>query len=88
MAVKGAASKEIITKIILGVFKGSFVCGKEIRIPVVEGADPVQIKLTLTAAKDLIAADGSDTVAVTQFVEPTEEEKVQIQNLLKELGIQ
>ena len=84
---KGSSSKELITEILLGVFKGSFVNGKELRIPVIENGDPIQIKVTLTAAKDLISADGSDSISVAQFSEPTEEEKEAIKQLLIKLGI-
>lgn len=84
---KGSSSKELITEILLGVFKGSFINGKELRIPVLENGDPIQIKVTLTAAKDLISADGSDSISVAQFSEPTEEEKEAIKQLLIKLGI-
>ena len=85
---KGSSSKELITEVLLGVFKGSFVNGKEIRIPVLENGEAIQIKVTLTAAKDLISADGSDTISVAQFSEPTEEEKETIRQLLAKMGIE
>lgn len=54
MALKGQESKKIITQQILEIFEGAFISGKEIRIPFTENGEPVQIKVSLTAAKDLI----------------------------------
>lgn len=55
MAVKGAESKKKITDKILETFEGAFLNDKEIRIPMVEGGSEVQIKVTLTAAKENIS---------------------------------
>lgn len=60
MAIKGAESKEKITKAILSIFEGSFINEKNIIIPMSEGGEPVQIKVALTASKTLIQ-NGSDT---------------------------
>ena len=54
MALKGQESKKIITQQILETFEGAFILGKEIRIPFTENGEPVQIKVSLTAAKDLV----------------------------------
>lgn len=54
MALKGQESKKVITQQILETFEGAFVSGKEIRIPFTEDGVPVQIKVSLTAAKDLV----------------------------------
>lgn len=59
MAAKGAISKEIITKKILEAFPGSFIIDKVIRIPMSEDGSIVQIKVALTAAKDVLEPDGS-----------------------------
>lgn len=66
MAVKGAQSKEQISKKILETFEGSFSYngGKEIRIPWREDGSILQIKITLTAAKVPVEPeDGSVTPA-------------------------
>jgi len=100
---RGQASKDTITAKLLEVFPGSFINGKEIRIPMSESGEPIQIKITLTAAKDLVECDTSDVAAVasaavssTGFpppvkkVEPikaTAEEKKNVADLLAELGI-
>lgn len=55
---KGAQSKDTITKKLLETFKGSFLDGKVLRVPMIEDGEEVQIKITLTTAKDLITPDG------------------------------
>ncbi len=59
MAAKGALAKETITKKILETFPGSFTIDKVIRIPMSEEGSVVQIKVALTAAKDILEPDGS-----------------------------
>ena len=51
MAARGAFAKESITNQILAAFPGSFKYDKEIRIPVEENGETIQIKVALTAAK-------------------------------------
>lgn len=51
---KGTESKNLITEKLLATFEGSFISGKEIRIPCYENGEQVQIKVTLTAAKDAV----------------------------------
>jgi hypothetical protein len=50
---KGTEAKEIIIKKILETFDNSFLYnnGKEIRIPIVENGEELQIKAVLTCAK-------------------------------------
>lgn len=54
MAVRGSQAKAEIQKKILEVFPGSFISDKIIRIPMTEDGEVIQIKCTLTAAKDII----------------------------------
>ena len=61
MAARGSASKEVITSKILETFPNSFVYGKEIRIPIEENGETIQIKVTLTAAKTNVEC-GGDTI--------------------------
>lgn len=51
---KGQVSKALINKRIIDTFEGAFAYndGKEIRIPMLEDGQEVQIKVTLTCAKD------------------------------------
>ena len=54
---KGAISKEFVFKKILETFEGSFMQDDKIcRIPCIENGETVEIKVTLTAAKDIIGA--------------------------------
>lgn len=102
MAARGAASKEIITNKILETFKGAFQYDKEIRIPMVENGENLQIKLSLTCAKTNVEAEGDkppfeggevaydvdpSTPAKDFMNEPTEEEKTAVEDLLKKLGL-
>lgn len=48
---RGAAAKEEIINRLLSTFEGSFKFDKEIRIPMMENGEEVQIKVTLTCAK-------------------------------------
>lgn len=100
---RGAIAKEYIFNKLLEVFEGSFVYnnGKELRIPYDEGNGEVQIKVALTCAKDNVSPNGEveraaavvETDAPSNFpapkkpVEPTEEEKQNVSDLLKALGL-
>ena len=104
MAAKGAIAKEAIFAKILETFDGSFVYngGKEVRIPWDENGNMVQIKVTLTAAKDSVSPTGDviapvavakEEDAVSNFplprknIEPSLEEKKNVEDLLKSLGL-
>ena len=73
---------------------------KEIRIPVIENGEEVQIKVSLTAAKVNVERDGGvldftkktettaqTTSAAPQSFEPTEEEKNIVNDLISKLGL-
>jgi hypothetical protein len=100
---KGAQAKSEVMKKILSTFEGSFTYsdGKEIRIPVYEAGELVQIKVTLTCAKENVVA-GADSAMPGDFpapkttaptpertapVQPTEAEKQNVAALLKKLGL-
>ena len=100
MAIKGAEAKLEITNKILELFPGSFKYDKEIRIPVIENGEEVQIKISLTAAKVNVERDGGvldftkktettaqTTSAAPQSFEPTEEEKNIVNDLISKLGL-
>jgi hypothetical protein len=61
--MKGADSKNIILKKLMEVFPGSFMDDKVLRIPMTEGGEPLEIKVALTCAKDLLG----DAVAASAF---------------------
>ena len=100
MEIKAAEAKLEITNKILELFPGSFKYDKEIRIPVIENGEEVQIKVSLTAAKVNVERDGGvldftkktettvqTTSAAPQSFEPTEEEKNIVNDLISKLGL-
>lgn len=100
---KGAIAKQIVFDKILKVFEGSFMYngGKECRIPIDEEGNEVQIKVALTCAKDNVSPNGEIERAAApkeegmtnsfpaphKIAEPTEEEKQNVADLLKSLGL-
>ena len=100
MAARGSESKNIITAKLLETFAGSFIYDKNIIIPMVENGESLQIKIALTCAK-INVESGMDTAipgAAPQstatpkpldnhgIVEPTEEEKQRVVDLINKLG--
>ena len=59
---KGQIAKEEITKKILDTFSGAFRYDKEIRVPIMENGELVQIKVTLTAAKVNVEQGGESVI--------------------------
>jgi hypothetical protein len=93
--MRGQLSKDNITKAILQIFSGSFVepSGKIIRIPTTCEGENIEIKIQLTAAKDIIGG-GQTVVSSTeakeytpQDRELTEAEIAEIKDLITELGL-
>ena len=67
---KGTESKQKVFNKLLEVFPGSFMQDDKIlRIPCIENGDTVEIKVTLTAAKDVLgaAAPASTTAEAGEF---------------------
>ena len=100
MALKGSISKEIVSKKILDTFEGSFKYEKEIRIPMEEDGNQIQLKCVLTCAKTNVEPNGENaipgevtpvTVGIPAnektFVEPTQEEKDNVQKLMQMLNL-
>ena len=100
MAVKGSIAKQEVMAKILEIFPNAFQYDKEIRVPMIENGEEVQIKVTLTAAK-VNVTNGADTALPGDFpaptntpvtpertapVEPTAQEKQNVANLLAHLG--
>jgi hypothetical protein len=100
---RGAESKLKVQKQILEIFPNAFLYndGKEIRIPISEGGEIVQIKVALTCAKENVevGADvampgdfpASKTTAPTpertEPIAPSDKEKQAVADLLKSLGL-
>ena len=91
---KGSIAKIEITKKLLETFEGSFLYNndKEIRIPFEENGERVEIKVTLTCAKENVGG-GNATIetpvvqTTTPVTEPTQEELDNIANLLNSLNL-
>ena len=101
MARGNAAKQEIFNKL-LKVFPNSFMQDDKIlRIVTSEDGTPVQIKVQLTAAKDLLSPEGEEPVFESgdydfeamnppvgpEKVEPTQEEKDNVAAMLKALNL-
>ena len=108
---RGQIAKAEVAKKILDSFEGAFSYndGKEIRIPIMENGEEIQIKVALTAAKENVnpgddnLLPGENTTRVndngqiefvhkvsaaeTRIVEPTQEEKQNVQDLLRAIGL-
>ena len=101
---RGAVAKAEVLKKIQNSFEGAFLYndGKELRIPMMEDGEQVQIKVALTCAKDNVepgqdnAIPGAATNKKIEFentsvekkvVKPTEEEVKNVNDLLQALGL-
>lgn len=94
---RGAVSKQAVIDKILETFQGSFVYGKELRIPMVEDGEQVEIKVTLACAKTnvgdgAVAGDfesgNAVQVSVTEApAKPTQAEIDNISKLMDRLGL-
>ena len=105
MASRGSVLKQEIAEKILNTFPGSFLYndGKEIRINGMEDGSPIQIKVTLTAAKVAVEGGSNDAAINAEGAaaapvksaemnekvpqEPTAEEKERLTTLLNRLGL-
>jgi len=93
MAARGSVAKTLIGTAILQVFPGSFIDSdqKTIRIPTTCEGEPIEIKISMTAAKDLVGGQASSVAASKQAVpqnrEMTDEEIAEVKRLVTELGL-
>lgn len=102
--MRGALAKQEIGEKILKTFENSFYynSGKEIRIPWEEEGVLLQIKISMTCAKDMVSVEGDIEKAaavvkeegpINSFpaphkpAEPSDEEKKNVEDLLKSLGL-
>ena len=99
---KGSIAKEAIFKKMLEVFPNSFMAdAKTLRIPWEENGETIEIKVALTAAKDILGSsvdmnweDGGDAEKASAAApkapvssEPTAEEKANVEKLMASLGL-
>ena len=93
MAARGSIAKTLIGTAILQVFPGSFIDSdqKTIRIPTTCEGEPIEIKISMTAAKDLVGGQASSVTASKQAVpqdrEMTNEEIAEVKRLIEELHL-
>lgn len=97
MAAKGTESKNTIFTKLQEVYPEAFWedTGKILRIPLIENGESVEIKVSLTAAKTNLRNDaGAFATSAPEIsipepaaaLEPTEEEKENVRNLLNALN--
>ena len=88
---KGQVAKQEITKKLLSTFEGSFLYNgnKEIRIPMIENGETVEIKVALTCAKENVGGnlDQSSIAQTGVSALVTDEEKKQVKSLIEELNL-
>ena len=89
---RGSQAKQEIAQKILDTFEGSFAYDKELRVPVYENGELIQVKITLTAAKTNVEPAGGQVVETAEAkpvvsATVTEEEKQQVNDLVARLGL-
>ena len=91
MAARGAEVKEKLTNVLTKLFPESFMDGKILRIPMKENGEIVEIKVTLTAAKDVLGGASTEVFtsnSVTPVYEmPTDEEIEEVKKYLSSMGM-
>ena len=96
MAAKGTESKGIIFNKLKEIYPNSFWEdeNKILRIPMSENGTPIEIKITLTAAKNILGSGAVESAfptasepVVEKPVEMTEEEKENVATLLASLNL-
>ena len=91
---RGAEAKATVWNKVLETFDGAFEYGKEIRIPMEDNGERVEIKVTLACAKENVGGGEADSVELQSTpvepkttAAPTPEEKENIAKLMDRLGL-
>ena len=96
MAAKGTESKGLIFNKLQELYPNAFWedTGKILRIPMTENGAPIEIKVTLTAAKNILGGGQFESAFPTEtasapekVIEMTEEEKSNVSKLLASLNL-
>ena len=103
MAIKGTIAKQEVTQKILETFPSAFQYDKEIRIPLTEQGETVEIKVVLSCAKtpvrEAAVLDWSGSSSTTPAAKPvpapsevvppqiSEEDRRKVQELMAKLGL-
>lgn len=92
--MKGNQSKTFIGEALLKIFPGSFIDAdrKTVRIPTTCEGEPLEIKITMTCAKDLVGGTPAFTENVSATAEPqnramTEAEIAEVRSLIEKLNL-
>lgn len=92
--MRGSLSKTLIGTAILQVFPNSFIepDGKTIRIPTTCEGQLIEVKIQMTAAKDLVGGAPAFTENVSATAEPqnramTDEEIAEVRDLIARMGL-
>ena len=94
--IRGTESKGVIFNKLKEIYPNSFWEdeNKILRIPMNEGGNPIEIKVTLTAAKNILGSGAVESAfptasepVVEKPVEMTEEEKENVATLLASLNL-
>lgn len=92
--IRGTESKGLIFNKLQELYPNAFWedTGKILRIPMAEGGVPIEIKVTLTAAKNILGGGQVESAFPTEtasekIIEMTEEEKANVSKLLASLNI-
>lgn len=85
---KGAESKEKIFQKMLEVFSGSFMAdAKTLRIPMEENGEVLEVKVTLTAAKDVLGGSAVTNETNTPAPQPAVQfSRSEIEKMINALG--
>lgn len=92
---RGSLAKTMIGTAILQVFPGSFIDSdqKTIRIPTTCEGQPIEVKISMTAAKDIVGNGGqassvtASKQAIPQNTQMTDEEVAEVKRLIEELHL-
>ena len=96
MAARGTESKSVIFNKLKEIYPNAFWEdeGKILRIPMNEGGNPIEVKVTLTAAKNILgsgvvesAFPAAPETTIESPVEMTTEEKEKVATLLASLDL-
>lgn len=93
--MRGATSKEQVYSVLQKVFGDQlFKVGKEIRLNWKEDGAPLQLKISFTAAKDIVGGgafesqtQSVDALATPASLDLTPEEIKEVRDLIAELGL-
>lgn len=91
--MRGSQAKTLIGTALLQIFPGAFIDAdqKTVRIPTTCEGELIEVKVSLTAAKDIVGGQPNSSAA-TPIVEPqnramTEQEINEVRDLISRLGL-